>query len=255
MSSDPGAPKIFDEPSLWRMEAADDLGLGADDLIAAMSPGPAFPAVLRSLAAALAGRPNVIVDLGAGTGGVSEWLRVATGATVYAVEPADGARQVARRAFPQLHVIEGRANSTSLPDHLADAVVMSGVISLMSDIGTELAEVDRILKWSGSLAIADLFSGTDVTWSREPNVFRSVDDLTRELHRHDFTVTDVGFGDPVPDPSWASVAQAVDDWIDIRCANRRGYQEWSQDRRHLRHVIESGGLLGGCVVARRTPSR
>lgn len=251
MTSDPGVPKIFDEPSLWRIEAADDLGLGADDLIAAMSPGPAFPAVLRSLAAALATRPNVIVDLGAGTGGVSEWLRVATGATVYAVEPADGARQVARRAFPKLHVIEGRANSTSLPGGIADAVVMSGVISLMSDIASELAEVDRILKWSGSLAIADLFSGTVVSWSRAPNVFRSVDDLTRTLRCQGFTVTDFGFGDPVPNLSWASVAQAVDDWIDNRCANRPGYQEWSEDRRHLRHCIESGGLLGGCIVARR----
>ena len=89
------------------MEAACALDLCAADLIAAMSPGSAFPAVLRSLVAALATGPNVIVDLGAGTGAVGEWMRIATGATVYAVEPENGGREVARRAFPELRVIKG----------------------------------------------------------------------------------------------------------------------------------------------------
>ena len=52
--------------------------------------------MLHSFAASLEPRPNVIVDLGAGTGGVSEWMRISTGAAVYAVEPEDGARQAAR---------------------------------------------------------------------------------------------------------------------------------------------------------------
>jgi SAM-dependent methyltransferase len=253
VSIDAGVSKVFDAPSLWRIEAADALGFEDDDLIAAMSPGPAFPAVLRSLEVALTTTPNVIIDLGAGTGGVSEWLRVSTGATVYAVEPEDGAREAARRAFPQVHVIEGHAHSTSLPGGSADAVVMSGVTSLMIDIAPEIAEVDRLLTGCGQFAIADLFSGNHETWYSAPNVFRSVEDLTCTLHGHGFTVTNLGLGDPAPDPSWAAAAQAVDDWIDAHCADRPGYAEWNADRHHLRHHIQAGHLIGGCIVAQRTP--
>lgn len=251
MSIDCGLSRVFNEPSLWRMEAADALGLGAEELIAAMSPGPAFPAALCSLEAAFKTRPKVIVDLGAGTGGVSEWMRVSTGATLYAVEPAEGARQVAQRAFPHLHVIEGRADSTTLPDGIADAVVMSGVSSLLEDIESEIAEVARLLTPSGSFAIADLFSGTNESWCNGPNVFRSVEDLTRIVDRQGFTVTDVGLGEPVPETSWAAAAQAVDAWIVTNCPERPGYQDWHDDRRHLQRHIKSGGLLGGCIVAQR----
>jgi precorrin-6B methylase 2 len=245
-------PLVFDQPSLWRIEAANALCLADDDMIAVMSPGPAFPAVLRSLAAALVPRPNVIIDLGAGTGGLSEWMRISTGATVYAVEPEDGARQAARLAFPHLRVIDGLAGSTFLPGGSADAVVISGVTSLMSDIGPAITEADRLLTTAGRIAVADLFSATTESWCSAPNVFRSIENLTQTLHRYGFTAASTGCGDPLPDSSWAAAAQAVDDWIDTHCADRLGYVEWKADRRHLRHHIESGKLIGGCVVAERT---
>lgn len=253
MSIDADSRNIFDQPSLWRMEAALDLGLDGDNLIAALSPGPAFPAVLHSLKAALACRPKVIVDLGAGTGGVSEWLRVRTGATVFAVEPEAGARRAARRAFPHLRVIEGSAESTPLPGGSADAVIMSGVTSLLSDISPAVAESDRLLTRSGCIAIADLFSVTTDSWCSAPNIFRSIDDVTRILRRHDFTVISVGCGKPVPDAPWASAAGAVDDWVEIHCADRPEFNEWSSDQQHLQHHIRSGNLIGGCLVARRLP--
>jgi hypothetical protein len=68
VSLDVALPDLFDQPSLWRIEAAVSLGLVGDDLIAAVSPGPAFPAALRSLTLALPAAPRVIVDLGAGGG-------------------------------------------------------------------------------------------------------------------------------------------------------------------------------------------
>jgi SAM-dependent methyltransferase len=254
MSLDVEVPRIFDQPSWWRIEAAHALGLGLDDMIAAMSPGPAFPAALRSVQAALTRQPNVIVDLGAGTGGVSEWMRLSTGATVYAVEPEDGARRAARLAFPHLHVLTGRADLTSLPGGCADVVVMSGVTSLMSDLDPAIAEVDRLLTASGQFAIADLFSSTTKTWCGGPNTFRSVEDLARPLLGRGFITASVGCGDPVPDPNWAAAAQAVDDWIDAHCANRLGYEAWMADRRHLRDHVRSGNVIGGCLVALRASS-
>jgi SAM-dependent methyltransferase len=247
-------PRVFDQPSLWRIEAARALGLDVDHMIAAMSPGPAFPAALRSLQAALTPQPNVIVDLGAGTGGVSEWMRLSTGATVYAIEPEDGARRAARLAFPHLHVLAGRADLTSLPGGCADAIVMSGVTSLMSDLEPAIAEIDRLLTTSGRLAIADLFSSTTKTWCSGPNTFRSIEDLTRTLPESGFISASVGCGDPVPDPNWAAAAQAVDDWIDAHCANRLGYEVWIADRRHLRDHVRSGNVIGGCLVAQRSSS-
>ena len=254
MSLDVEVPRVFDQPSLWRLEAAHALGLGVDDMIAAMSPGPAFPAALRSLQAGLSGQPRVIVDVGAGTGGVSEWMRLSTGATVYAIEPEDGARRAARLAFPHLHVLAGRADLTSLPGGCADVIVMSGVTSLMSDLDPAIAEVDRLLTGSGRLAVADLFSSTPNTWCSGPNTFRSIEDLTRILRMSGFITASVGCGDPDPDPTWAAAAQAVDDWIDANCADRLGYEVWIADRRHLRDQIRSGNVLGGCLVARRSSS-
>jgi len=255
VSIDAGPPKVFDGPSLWRMEAAEALGLDSDELIAAMSPGPAFPGVLHSLGAAFENNTSTLIDLGAGTGGVSEWMRLATGAAVYALEPEDGACTAAKRVFPELHVVEGRAASAPFPNGVADAVVMSGVTSLMRDLGPEIAEVDRLLTPTGRFAIADLFSVSDVSSYSAPNVFRSAEALTHILQRNGFTVVDAGFGEPDPDRSWAAAARDVDDWIDSHCADRPGYAEWKDDRRHLRHHIESGTLLGGYIIARRTVQR
>jgi SAM-dependent methyltransferase len=178
---------------------------------------------LHSLGAAFENNTSTLIDLGAGTGGVSEWMRLATGAAVYALEPEDGACTAAKRVFPELHVVEGRAASAPFPNGVADAVVMSGVTSLMRDLGPEIAEVDRLLTPTGRFAIADLFSVSDVSSYSAPNVFRSAEALTHILQRNGFTVVDAGFGEPDPDPSWAAAARAVDDWIDSHCADRPGY--------------------------------
>lgn len=245
------APDLFDQPSLWRWEGAACLGLTGHDLVAAMSPGPAFPAALRSLRSAMPESPQVIVDLGAGCGGASEWLRVSTGATVYAVEPAAGARLAATSAFPQLHVIEGRADETGLPGGVANAVLLSGVTSLLSDIGSVIEEVDRLLAPDGRVAIADLFTSSATTWCISPNVFRSIENLTRTLDHHGFGALSIGCGQPMPDPTWSAAAQAVDDWIDECCTGRAGYREWNVDRQQLRRHVRAGKLMGGCVIAVR----
>jgi precorrin-6B methylase 2 len=252
VSHDVVVTDLFDEPSMWRIEAAQQLGLSDRELVAVMSPGPGFPAALRSLESALPASPRVILDLGAGCGGVSEWLRASTEAVVYAVEPAAGARRVAHLAFPLLRVVEGTAERVPLPGGVADAVTISGVLSLMSDIDAVIDEVDRLLTTSGRVAITDLFSSDAVTFCSSPNVFRSVEDLTRTLRRHRFSAASIACGEPTPEPAWAAAADAVDEWITANCADRPGYDEWSQDRRHLRRHIDRGDVIGGCVVAERT---
>lgn len=251
MSLDVALEDLFDQPALWRIEAAASLGLAGDDLVTAVSPGPACPAALRSLTLALPAAPQVIVDLGAGGGGPSEWLRTATRATVYAIDPAPGARQAAILTFPHLRVLEGRADQVPLPDGVADVVTLFGVLSLLSEVEAVMDEVDRLLASSGCVAIADLFSSSSTSWPSAPNIFRSIEDVTLTLHRRGYTTASVGCGDPVPGPPWSTVADAVDDWIDSHCVGRAGYGQWSVDRQHIRDHVEAGNVLGGYVVAAR----
>jgi SAM-dependent methyltransferase len=251
MASDVAVDRIFDQPSLWRLEAAQALGLDNTDLISAVSPGPSYPMALRSLAASFPPSPASIVDLGAGGGGTSEWFRTETGATVYAIEPAPGARLAATLSFPHLRVLEGRADRAPLPDGIADAVTLCGVLSLLTDLGSVFEEVDRLLAPGGTLAIADMFSNGQATCCNGRNVFRSIEDLDRGLQRIHFTVISVGCGPPTADPEWVEVSQTIDDWIHDHCAARDGYAEWTADQQHLRRQVGYGTIIGGCVAAAR----
>ena len=242
---------VFDQPSLWRIEASRALGLDRDELIAGMSPGPAFPAALRSVAAALPDDCQVIVDIGAGAGGASEWLRRATDATVLAIEPAEGSRAAAVRAFPDLLVVAGNADAVPVCNAAADAVLISGVISLMPDLTALMREVDRVLKANGRVAIGDLFAVGEHGVTARPNTFRTVEEVTTLLTRHGFTLVSVGLGEAEPDASWAEVAERIDRWIVDECSRRAGYAEWKQDQEHLARHIESGDVIGGCAVAQR----
>lgn len=242
----------FDEPSLWRLDAARALGLQGEDLIAAMTPGAAFPAVLHSIAAALPAPCGVIVDIGAGSGGASEWFRRATGAAVFAVEPAAGSRVAGVRAFPALHVVGGSGDCVPIRDAVADAVIVSGLMSLLGDIAPILGEVDRVLTGAGRVAIGDLFSSADHCVDAPPNTFRTIEEVMGALARQGFTATSVGLGDPDPDPSWTRMAAAIDDWIAAHCAECPGYAEWKKDQQHVARQMASGNLVGGCLVAERS---
>ena len=141
MTSDEDA-NVFEQGALWLADATLELALTGDDRYAAVSPGPAFPAVLRTLAAAVSviGRQPVIVDLGAGIGGAGAWLAERAGAELISVEPAEGSRIAAKRLFPQLDIRAGSAQASGLPEHVADMVVALGVTSLLGELAGFLTE-------------------------------------------------------------------------------------------------------------------
>ena len=246
--ADPAMETFFGGPVTWRAEAAEALGLADEHLPAAISPGAAFPAALRCTVAALPSSPTTIVDVGSGVGGASEYLRRATGAAVYAVEPSRLARTTAQRCFPMLHQVQGEAARTGLPTGSADAVVLSGVLSLISEPDAALDEAARLLSPTGHLAITDLFEVGRCDRRSGPNVFRTPESVIDLCADHGLALVTVGCGAPTPDRLWSSIAALIDDWIVRECRHRKGYDSWCSDRSHLDGHIARRELVGGCIV-------
>lgn len=257
------AAELFDEPSRWRAEAAQAIGLQGEALLAGVSPGASCPAVLHSMANSIVGRSSLdgqgrldlIVDLGAGVGGISEWFRRRTHAAVVAVEPASGARDAATSLFPALTVRSGTAEASGLPGAIADAVLLSGVVSLIDDLDPVLAEAVRVARADGAVAIGDLFSSGSQTLRSGRNVFRSVETVAERFGALGWTVVEVGIGTPPPDASWAAAAAAVDEWIRRHRGDHPAFDVWAADQAHLGRHIERGELVAACLIARAAPQR
>jgi SAM-dependent methyltransferase len=110
---------------------------------------PNYPAeVLRCLQENMGLTPAMTVaDIGAGTGLLTERL-LHNGNVVYAVEPNDGMRQAAAGALGQyanLHLVDGRAEATTLPDARVDLVTAAQAFHWFEPIATR-AEFVRILR-------------------------------------------------------------------------------------------------------------
>lgn len=239
---------FFGDAVTWRAEAAAALGIDDQDLPAAISPGASFPAVLRTIVGSVPA-PRMIVDIGSGVGGDSEFIRRATGARVLAVEPSPLARETARRCFPRLMQVDGDATHTGLTDGCADGVVMCGLLSLIDDPCPVLAEAVRLLSPNGRLAIADLFGSGRSDLRSAPNVFRTPKTVIDLCTAQGLEIVDIAVGEPTPDSHWSAIAARVDAWIEEHCCDRLGYAAWCRDRAHLARHIANGDVLGGCVIA------
>lgn len=106
-------------------------------------------------------RRSSVADIGAGTGILTRHL-VGKVEQVFAIEPNAFMRQlaVAELGFhPSCHIIDGRAEATTLPDHSVDLVTVAQAIGWFEPRRTK-AEFLRILKPGGWLAALRNY-GTD----------------------------------------------------------------------------------------------
>lgn len=115
---------------------------------------PRPPRPLLELFCRLAGveRPELVVDLGSGTGlSTRAWVGLAE--RVVGVEPHDGMRAVAE-ATGGAEYVSSDSSATGLPDACADIVTASQSLHWMDPAAT-FAEVGRILRPGGVFAAYD----------------------------------------------------------------------------------------------------
>jgi SAM-dependent methyltransferase len=116
-------------------------------------PGPPVEAVDWMLQT----RPSTVVDLGAGTGGLTRLL-IDRADTVIAVEPDDQMREILAGTLPTVSALRGRGEEIPVPDSSADAVLASSSWHWMDPVKT-LGEVARVLVPGGVLGA--VWSGPD----------------------------------------------------------------------------------------------
>ncbi|MCY0894774.1 MAG: methyltransferase domain-containing protein [Alicyclobacillaceae bacterium] len=114
--------------------------------------------VIDILIAYLGRRPDVVVDLGCGTG-LSSFLWGPVAGRVVGVEPNDDMRHQAmeensRRGLRQMEFVNGLSTAIPLEDGVADVVTCSQSFHWMNPQPT-LAEIHRILKPGGFFAAYD----------------------------------------------------------------------------------------------------
>lgn len=107
----------------------------------------------------------IVLDLGAGTGKLTEGL-LAAGVSVIAVEPDDGMRVELMRRLPGVRALEGTAEAIPLPDRSVDAIV-AGQAFHWFDQQRAFPEFARVLQKDGVFAALWNTDDTRVDWVAE----------------------------------------------------------------------------------------
>ena len=121
---------------------------------------PSYPPA--AIAWVLGERPLAVVDVGAGTGKLTEALLLA-GHRVTAVEPLTKMRAILAARLPAARVLEGTAERLPLGDASVDAVV-AGAAFHWFDQDAALAEVVRVLRPPGVLGLLGNAFDTSTGW-------------------------------------------------------------------------------------------
>jgi SAM-dependent methyltransferase len=135
---------------------------GFTGLYGASRPVPP-PIIPKMILMYLPAPPQLVVDIGSGTGlSTMIWRDIA--ARAVGIEPNADMRRAARQnAAGNIVYQEGYSNQTGLPDESADVVTISQAFHWM-DIPSTLDEVYRILKPGGVLAVYDFDFAPVVNW-------------------------------------------------------------------------------------------
>jgi SAM-dependent methyltransferase len=124
---------------------------------------PGYPAA--AIEWALGAQPLDVLDVGAGTGKLTQAV-AAAGHRVIAVEPLAEMRALLEAGVPGAEVLAGKAEQLPLGDASVDAVV-AGAAFHWFDQEPALAEIGRVLRPGGTLALLGNSFDTAVPWQGE----------------------------------------------------------------------------------------
>jgi arsenite methyltransferase len=115
---------------------------------------------LTDRAVALCGLPPgaVVLDVGCGAGVTVEHLRSRYGLAALGVDPSAVLVAAARARSARLPLVRGRCERLPIAAGATDAVLIECVLSLVDDLDGALAEVVRVLRPGGLLAVTDLYA-------------------------------------------------------------------------------------------------
>ena len=118
-----------------------------------------FDPVQRSVTAALLARlpaSAAVLDIGCGTGRLLDRLGSAQRSwSLFGVDRSTGMASAARRLRPSLRIVQGTAEALPYEERSFDAVVTTLSFHHWSDKQSALAEVFRVLRPGGVLALTD----------------------------------------------------------------------------------------------------
>jgi SAM-dependent methyltransferase len=245
---------VFDRPAGWRVHAVARLGLSGEDRTAGLATGAGYPQSLEPIREVVAALRGAVCDVGSGLGAAAAWVGAGGSARMLAVEPELRAAALARDAFPELRVVGAAADALPLADGSCAGATLLGVVSLLPDVTTVLAEVRRVVAPGGRVGLTDL-----VTASRPADIpatgnrLRPLDELEAALADHGIAVDAVTWT-AVDEARWADVAAAVDAEIAVRHAGTPAYDAWRSDGDVVGRLLADGQLRIVTIVATRSTS-
>ena len=173
-----------------------DLQLNADrfsgqeyiDIYDRYRPRPPQALLEQALVYAENPQPDLVVDLGCGTG-ISTMLWQGIAQQIIGIEPSAEMRDLAQRKLGEedasIRFIEAFAHQTPLEDQSADIITCSQSFHWMEPVAT-LREIDRLLKPGGLLVIYDCTWPPSFDWALElayRELFETVRQITATLPR------------------------------------------------------------------------
>jgi SAM-dependent methyltransferase len=188
----PGGPKLHEQRRRELAQSFQDGGEHYEQV------RPGYPA--DSAAWLLPAGARTAADIGAGTGKFTALL-VERGLEVAAVDPSTDMLAQLRKAFPEVHALEGTAEETTLADSAFDVVSVAQAWHWCDPLVAS-TEIGRILRPQGTLGLIWNQLDTDVPW---------VHRLSRIMHAGD--VHKPGFK-PVVGPEFAGLESHFTRWED-----------------------------------------
>jgi SAM-dependent methyltransferase len=209
--------------------------LPRDQQIAAACRGSGNPAALAWIAENLRlTDASTVVDLGAGLGGASAWLRSRYRCSVVGVEPEEQAARGARSIF-SIPMVVATAHPAPFAARTFDAALLLGVVSVVADPESVLEEAGRI---SAALGLLDYCSTNNDPVSVGGSQFSTESHLRRMVTAAGWHVEQcVHVAVDTPD-TWARASEYAN-------------ALWNPDEAEVARAIEDGLIAPIMLVAHR----